>query len=64
MHPYRFAQPPPVTSDEDVRAFARRARRMRRVSVSLALAGALGASFALIDWPFAADVLSGQFLGH
>ena len=62
MHPYRVAHPRVVAKDDDVHAFARRVRRMRRVSLLLALVGALVATFAMLDWPFAAYVLSGQVL--
>jgi len=64
MHPYRGGRPvQTVDDDEEVRCYARRVRREQRVSVALAFAGALVLSVGVFDWPLAAFVLSGKFLG-
>jgi hypothetical protein len=63
MHPYRGGPPgQTLDDDEDVRRFARRARRQQRISVAVALGAALVLAYGLVDWPFAAYVLSGEVL--
>jgi hypothetical protein len=62
LHPYREGTLPSRQDDEEVRAFARRARSHRRRSLACALAACLVASVAILDWPLGWYLIEGVFV--